>query len=34
MQDSRNGLEHVNVEKITKVYCVDINEEYLATVKE
>ncbi len=29
-----NGLEHVNVEKITKVYGVDINEEYLAATKE
>lgn len=29
-----NGLEHINVEKITKVYGVDINEEYLATTKE
>ena len=26
-----NGLEHVDVEKITKVYGVDINAEYLAT---
>ena len=29
-----NGLEHVDVEKITKVYGVDINAEYLATTKE
>ncbi len=29
-----NGLEHVDVKKITKVYGVDINAEYLATTKE
>lgn len=29
-----NGLEHVDATKITKVYGVDINAEYLATTKE
>lgn len=29
-----NGLEHVNQEKYKKVYGIDINEEYLAAVKE
>ena len=29
-----NGLEHVDTEKITKVYGVDINAEYLETTKE
>lgn len=29
-----NGLEHVNQEKYTKIYGIDINEEYLAAVKE
>lgn len=29
-----NGLEHVDVKKITKVYGVDINAEYLVTTKE
>lgn len=29
-----NGLEHVDTEKITKVYGVDINTEYLETTKE
>lgn len=29
-----NGLEHIDVEKITKVYGVDINAEYLITTKE
>lgn len=29
-----NGLEHVNQEKYKKIYGIDINEEYLAAVKE
>ena len=29
-----NGLEHVNKEKYKKIYGIDINEEYLAEVKE
>ena len=29
-----NGLEHVDATKITKVYGVDINEDYLASTKE
>lgn len=29
-----NGLEHVGATKITKVYGVDINEDYLASTKE
>ena len=29
-----NGLEHVNQEKYKKIYGIDINEEYLAEVKE
>ena len=29
-----NGLEHVNREKYKKIYGIDINEEYLAAVKE
>lgn len=29
-----NGLEHVNQGKYKKIYGIDINEEYLATVKE
>ena len=29
-----NGLEHVNKEKYKKIYGIDINEEYLAAVKE
>ena len=29
-----NGLEHVDTEKISKVYGVDINTEYLVATKE